>query len=146
LIFSFALIDCGGRATRAPSAATHSPAPSSNGPQVALASTSFVIEDCPESKKMDSRAAETAMRKLVEPCGGAKAPSAQFLATLVPGGRIEISVAGKDADEGVVPICVLKNRLTHAVTLKQRCTFSVKLEPSSTVTPAASAQETPQQH
>jgi len=108
---------------------------------VASASTSFVVEDCPDAKKMDSKAAEAAMRKLTEPCHAVQAPAADFLATLVPGGRIEISSRGKDSAEGVVPICVLKNRLTHSVALKQRCTFNIKLEPAAAAPPAASATE-----
>jgi hypothetical protein len=96
------------------------------------------VEDCPDAKKMDAKAAEAAMRKLIEPCRDVNAPAAEFLATLVPGGHIEIASRGKESAEGVVPICVVKNRLTHSVALKQRCTFLVKLEPAG-VAPAASA-------
>jgi hypothetical protein len=106
---------------------------------VASGSTSFVVEDCPDAKKMDAKAAEAAMRKLTEPCHDVNAPAAEFLATLVPGGRVEIASRGKDSAEGVVPICVVKNRLTHSVVLKQRCSFVIKLEPAGTVAPAASA-------
>ena len=118
-----------------------SPAPAESSRRVASASTSYVVEDCPDAKKMDAKAVETAMRKLTEPCHDVKAPAADFLATLVPGGRIEIASRGKDSAEGVVPICVVRNRLTHSVALKQRCTFSVKLEPPAVVAPAASAAE-----
>jgi len=106
---------------------------------VASGSTSYVVEDCPDAKKMDANAAEAAMRKLTEPCHSVNAPAADFLATLVPGGRIEIASRGKDGAEGVIPICIVKNRLTHSVILKQRCTFNVKLEPAATVAPAASS-------
>jgi hypothetical protein len=88
---------------------------------------------------MDAKAAEAAMRRLTEPCHAVNAPAADFLATLVPGGHIEIASRGKEGAEGVVPVCVVKNRLTHSVALKQRCTFSVKLEPAATVTPAAAS-------
>ena len=97
------------------------------------------MEDCPDAKKMDAKAAEAAMRRLIEPCHAVNAPHADFLATLVPGGRIEIASRGKDSAEGVVPICVVKNKLTHSVALKQRCTFNVKLEPAAAVAPAASS-------
>ena len=107
------------------------PPPTGSGPTVASGSTSFVIDDCPDAKKMDAKAAEAAMRKLIEPCHAINAPAADFLATLVPGGRIEIASHGKDGAEGVIPVCVVKNRLTHSVTLKQRCTFHVKLEPGA---------------
>jgi hypothetical protein len=87
---------------------------------------------------MDAKAAELAMHKLTEPCHNVNAPASDFLATLVPGGRIEITSPGKDGAEGVIPVCVVKNRLTHSVALKQRCTFKVKLEPAGVVGPAAS--------
>ena len=106
---------------------------------MASGSTSFVVDDCPDAKKMDAKAAEAAMRKLTEPCHDVNAPAAEFLATLVPGGRIEIGSRGKDSAEGVVPICVVKNRLSHSVALKQRCTFVIKLEPAGKVSPAVSA-------
>lgn len=130
---------CTRRAVHPPPEAK-SPAPASgNGPSVASGGSSFVVEDCPDAKKMDAKAAETAMRKLIEPCHAVNAPAADFLATLVPGGRIELASRGKDGAEGVVPMCVVKNRLTHSVALKQRCTFNVKLEPAATVMPAAPA-------
>jgi hypothetical protein len=133
------LVSCTQRAVH-PTTVTDAPAPANAAvPMIASGGTSFVIEDCPDAKKMDSKAAEAAMRKLIEPCHAVNAPAADFLATLVPGGRIEIASRGKDRAEGVVPICVVKNRLTHSVALKQRCTFNVKLEPAGTVSPAASA-------
>ena len=92
---------------------------------------------------MDAKAAEAAMRKLIEPCHAINAPAADFLATLVPGGRIEIASRGKDSAEGVVPICVIKNKLTHSVLLKQRCTFNVKLEPAAAAPATSSSAQAP---
>lgn len=132
------LASCSRRPAHAPAESKPTPT-AATGPSVSSGSTSFVVEDCPDAKKMDAKAAEAAMRKLIEPCHEVNAPAADFLATLVPGGRIEIASRGKDSAEGVVPICVVRNRLTHSVALKQRCTFSVKLEPTGTVSPAASA-------
>jgi hypothetical protein len=121
-----------------PPAEAKSPSTAS-GPSIASAGTSFVVEDCPDAKKMDSKGVEAAMRKLTEPCHAVNAPAADFLATLVPGGRIELASRGKDGADGVIPMCVVKNSLTHSVALKQRCTFNVKLEPAATVSPAASS-------
>ena len=143
---AFWLASCARRPAQAPpEAKSPPPASSSGGPLVASGGTSFVIEDCPEAKKMDAKAAEAAMRKLIEPCHTINAPAADFLATLVPGGRIEIASRGKEGAEGVIPICVVKNRLTHSVALKQRCTFNVKLEPTAATAPAgpSSAQAPP---
>jgi hypothetical protein len=137
------LASCARRAAHPPTEAKPSPPASSGGSAVASGGTSFVIEDCPDAKKMDAKAAEAAMRKLTEPCHAINAPAADFLATLVPGGRIEIASRGKDSAEGVIPICVVKNRLTHAVALKQRCTFNVKLEPAAAAPAASSSAEVP---
>jgi hypothetical protein len=98
------------------------------GQQVMLTHTSFVIAGCPDSTKMDSRAADAAMRKMVEPCAKVPGKAVRFQATLVPGGRIEIASETGERAEGVVPICVVKNKLTHPVVLKERCTFTVTLE------------------
>jgi len=98
------------------------------GPQVKILHSSFVVSDCPDAKKMDSKAANAAMRKLVDPCAKAPDQAVRFQATLVPGGRIELASETGDRAEGVVPVCVLKNQLTHSVTLKERCTFDVTLE------------------
>jgi hypothetical protein len=101
------------------------------GPQVALTHTSVVIASCPDSVKMDSRAANAVMRKMVEPCAKAPGGAVRFQATLLPGGRIELASETGDRAEGVVPICVLKNKLAHSVVLKERCTFNVTLEERS---------------
>jgi hypothetical protein len=139
LVCLLVLGGCTRRPTHAP-AEPRPPEPArTTGASVASGSTSFVVEDCPDAQKMDAKAAEGAMRKLIEPCHSVNAPAADFLATLVPGGRIEITSRGKDGAEGVVPVCVVKNRLTHSVALKQRCTFNVKLEPAAAVAPAASS-------
>jgi hypothetical protein len=136
------LMSCARRAADPPAQAK-APPPSSAGPGVASGGSSFVIDDCPDAKKMDAKAAEAAMRKLIEPCHAINAPAADFLATLVPGGRIEITSRGKASGEGVIPICVVKNRLTHSVALKQRCTFNVKLEPAVAAPAASSSAQAP---
>jgi len=104
-----ALASCTRRAAHPPVEPKSSPAPTTaSGPSVASGGTSFVIEDCPDAKKMDAKAVEAAMRKLTEPCHAVNAPAADFLATLVPGGHIEIASRGKDGAEGVIPICIVR--------------------------------------
>jgi hypothetical protein len=129
----------GGCLQRRAAPAADAPQPSEPGPQVVLTNTTFVINTCPDSKKMDSAAANTAMRKMVEPCAKAPGNAVRFRATLMPGGRIELASETGDRAEGVVPLCVLKNRLTHSVALKQPCTFDVKLEERSFSTPPVSS-------
>jgi hypothetical protein len=128
LIVGALACSCAHRSAAPAAAAKDDPAA---GPQVMLTHTSFVIASCPDSAKMDSRAANAAMRKMVEPCAKAPGGAVRFQATLLPGGRIELASETGDRAEGVVPICVLKNKLTHSVVLKERCTFDVKLEERS---------------
>jgi hypothetical protein len=105
-------------------------------PPVAELLTSFVVQVCPDARKMNSRAAETALRQLVSPCDRVPGGDAHFSATLMPGGRIELGSAAGDPTEGVVPICVLKHTLTHPVALERPCTFDVRLEASHTPRPS----------
>jgi hypothetical protein len=98
------------------------------GQQVALLHTEFVVSSCPDAKKMDSRAANAAMRKLVEPCAKVPGKAVRFQATLVPGGQIELASPTGERAEGIVPLCAVKNKLTHSLVLKERCTFDVLLE------------------
>jgi len=77
------------------------------------------------------------MRRLVEPCSKVPGQAARFQATLVPGGRIEIASPSGDRADGIVPICVVKNQLSHAVSLKQPCTFDVQLEERTVPGPQA---------
>jgi hypothetical protein len=129
LVGSAIVLVLGGCTHRRPAAAAAAAAHEADaGPQVALTNTSFVVSSCPDATKMDSRVANAAMRKMVEPCGTVPGQAARFRATLVPGGRIELASPTGDRAEGVVPLCVLKNRLTHSVQLKERCTFDVQLE------------------
>ena len=143
LVATVLIASCARRAGHSP-AEPKSAAPSSSaGPAVASRGSSFVVDECPDAKKMDARAVEAAMRKLTEPCHDINAPAAEFRATLVPGGHIEIASGGKDGAEGVIPVCVVKNRLTHSVALKQRCSFNVKLEPAAVLPAASSSAQAP---
>jgi hypothetical protein len=72
--------------------------------------------------------ARDAIRKLVDPCATIPGGRAHFAATLKPDGTIELASPTGDPAEGVVPTCVLRNRLVHRVMLKQACKFDVKLE------------------
>jgi len=77
----------------------------------------------------NGKLAEKAMSELVEGCSSVPGGSAQFGATLQPGGRIEIAAAPGQPD--VVPICILKHRLTHKVPLAKPCRLDVKIEQTS---------------
>lgn len=66
------------------------------------------------------------MYELVEGCSSVSGGSAQFRATLLPSGRIEITAVPGAPD--VVPICVLRHSLAHHVPLSQPCRLDVKIE------------------
>jgi hypothetical protein len=69
------------------------------------------------------------MYQLVEGCSSVPGGSAQFAATLLPGGRIEIAAAPGQPD--VVPICILKHSLLHGVPLAKPCRLDVKIQQTS---------------
>ena len=126
--------------TKPPEAVTPTPTSTSKPePTVAQIVTSFVVQKCPDSPKMNSRKAETALRQMLSPCDHVPGGSVHFAATLMPGGRIELASAPGAPTEGVVPICVLKHTLTHPVSLERPCTFDVRLEASRRAPPPGDA-------
>jgi hypothetical protein len=131
LTLAASFFGCGGAK---PSPSNSPSSPSGTGdvapgtPAVSIVASSYVLSSCPESQSMNARAAETAMRKLIEPCEGIAGDAAHFSATLEPGGRIVLASPLGDPKEGTVPTCVLMNRLIHGVALRQPCRFDVRLE------------------
>lgn len=116
--------------TVVPARASAAPAPSAAPaePPVSMLSTAYVVGQCPDAKTMNVRAAEAAMRRMIEPCARIPGKRSDFRATLLPGGRIALASPSGDADEGLVPMCVLRRGLTHSVTLREPCAFDVHLE------------------
>ena len=94
---------------------------------MSIVDSSVVVSACTESKTMNQRAARDAIRKLVDPCAAVPGGKAHFAATLQPDGRIELAGPSGDPADGVVPTCVLKNKLAHQVTLRHPCKFDVQL-------------------
>jgi hypothetical protein len=101
--------------------------------------TSFVVQKCPDASKMNSHKAETALRQMLTPCDKVPGGSVHFAATLMPGGRIQLTSAAGEPDDGVVPMCALKHALTHPVSLERPCTFDVRLETGKASAPVANA-------
>jgi hypothetical protein len=81
---------------------------------------------CQSMGRQSGLLAEAAMSSLVEGCASVPGGSMQFHATLLPGGRIEISAAPGQPE--VVPICILKHALVHRVPLTKPCPLDVKIE------------------
>lgn len=92
-----------------------------------------IVSKCPDAARVNIRMAQDAIQRLVGPCAKVPGGSAHFSAKLMPGGRIELASPEGDPTEGVVPTCVLKNRLVHRVLLKSPCTLDVQLDERTVV-------------
>lgn len=104
-----------------------------------LVNASSVVAACPDSKRMNARAAANAIHHLIEPCATVPGGRAHFSATLLPGGKIELASPEGSTADGVVPTCVLRGGLHHKVKLMNRCTFDVQLEERKVTAPEPSA-------
>lgn len=89
-----------------------------------------VIEACPDSRRIDSKAANREIDELVGPCKKVPGGAAHFAAILLPGGHVELASPSGDVSEGIVPTCLLQERkqLRHKLKLTTACKFDVKLE------------------
>lgn len=89
-----------------------------------------IVDECPESRKLDSRLATREIEELVGPCKKVPGGAAHFAAILLPGGRVELTSPSGDVSEGIVPTCLLQKQtqLKHKLRLKAACKFDVKLE------------------
>ncbi len=113
--------------------AQENPAPS--GPSAKLVNAIILANECQVLGKASAKAAEKAMEQLVEDCTSVPGGSAQFQATLQPGGRIEIAAAGTRDQPDVVPVCILKHPLLHRVPLTRPCRLDVKIEQTNVPMP-----------
>jgi hypothetical protein len=103
------------------------------GPSAQVVNATILTNGCQNLGKGNAMLAESAMYHLVEACTSVPGGSAQFLATLEPGGKIDIKAAPGQPD--VVPICILKHSLLHKVPLKTPCQLDVKIEQTSVAMP-----------
>jgi len=133
---------CSGTSTPPPD--TGDPATDTPEPAVAsMVNATVVVNKCPDAPRVNIRMAEDAIRKLVGPCATVPGGRAHFSATLKPGGRIELAAPDGDPGDGVVPTCVLQNRLVHRVLLKSPCALDVQLDERQMTVPVAPATATP---
>lgn len=91
-----------------------------------MVNATILVNGCAGFGRTHGKLAERAMYELVEGCSTVPGGTAQFRATLLPGGRIELAAVPGQAD--VVPICVLRHSLAHRVPLSQPCRLDVKIE------------------
>jgi len=99
------------------------------GPSAQLVNAVVLTNGCQSIGRQSALLAESAMNSLVEGCASVPGGSMQFHATLLPGGRVEISAAPGQPE--VVPICILKHALVHRVPLTKPCPLDVKIEQTS---------------
>jgi hypothetical protein len=102
-----------------------------------LVNASAVVSVCPDGKRMNAKLAADAIQRLVKPCAAVPGGKAHFMATLQPGGKIELTSPEGDPGDGVVPTCVLRHALQHTVLLKKPCRFDVQLEERKVDVPTA---------
>lgn len=107
-------------------------------PPLSLMNATVIAKTCPDVTRTNARAAESAIKKLVEPCTKIPGGDAHFTATMLPGGRIVLGSPDGDPTEGTVPTCVVKNQLTHKIQLRKPCEYRVYLEERSIAAPTAS--------
>jgi len=116
--------------------------PRPSGPSAQLVNAVVLTNGCQSLGTQSAVLAESAMSSLVEGCASVPGGSMQFHATLLPGGRIEISAAPGQPE--VVPICILKHALVHRVRLTKPCPLDVKIEQTSVpMNPHASPPSSP---
>ncbi len=134
LSFGLAVGACAGN-NPAPAAEAASSPESSEAEQTLATgiNATVIVSKCPDAGRVNIRTAQDAIQKLVGPCAKVPGGSAHFSAKLLPGGRIELASPEGDPTEGVVPTCVLKNRLVHRVLLKSACTLDVTLDERTVV-------------
>jgi hypothetical protein len=118
---------CGPRSEPASSPPPPAPSAAPAKPRVAVVEGSVIVKDCPS--KLHKQARKT-LDALVGDCTSVPGGSARFLATLQPGGRIEIS-ASDGSNEGTIPICVLQNKLRHKLFITKECAVEVRIEETS---------------
>ncbi len=99
-------------------------------PEISLVTSVVVFDQCPDSKRIDTRKATKEIDELVGPCKKVPGGAAHFAAILMPGGEVDLASPAGDQTEGVVPTCLLqhKKQLRHKLRLTQACRFDVKLE------------------
>lgn len=99
-------------------------------PAISLVTSMVVIDACPDSKRIDPKAANREIDELVGPCKKVPGGAAHFAAILLPGGSVELASPSGDRSDGVVPTCVLQQQkqLKHKLKLTKPCKFDVKLE------------------
>ncbi len=103
------------------------------GPSAQVVNATILTDECKGLGKANAMLAESAMYHLVEACTSVPGGSAEFEATLEPGGQIDIKAVHGQPE--VVPICILKHSLQHKVPLKTPCRLEVKIEQTSVAMP-----------
>jgi hypothetical protein len=116
---------CAGKSVPPPEPAESAPA---EGPVASGVNATVIVSKCPDAAHVNVKAAQDAIQRLVGPCASVPGGRAHFSATLQPGGNIVLASPEGDPAEGVVPTCVLKNKLSHRIPLRSPCALDVQLD------------------
>ena len=108
-----------------PSVQTPSAQQDDPNPSIGLVDATMMFTDCGVVSDMNATNAQKTMRQLVEACTEVPGGTAQFVARLLPSGRIELGTV--DGGLGTVPICVLRHELKHRVVVKKPCVMQVQM-------------------
>ena len=132
-------VGCGPKSTSTGAPPPLPPTDPAKDPAISLVTSAVVIDQCPGSKKLDSKAATREIDELVGPCKRVPGGAAHFSATLLPDGRVELAAPSGNPDEGMVPTCLVQqqSQLKHKLRLSTPCKFDVKLEQRLTDQPQA---------
>src|SRR5690242_7462036 len=80
------------------------PAPDAEGENLkvvaSMVNATAIVAKCPDDTKLDAKAAQRAIQRLVGPCATVPGGRAHFSATLFPGGKIELASPEGNPAEG----------------------------------------------
>jgi hypothetical protein len=129
MVLLFIVMGCSASKPTEPVAPAQSAEPVASAPPpsvVGVVDATILVTDCSNVSDYSAAVAQKTMRRLVEGCSEIPNGRAEFIATLQPGGRIEISEV--EGASSTVPICVLKHQLEHQVKVKKACKMHVQME------------------
>jgi hypothetical protein len=125
-LISSMVVSCARAQEPGPAAASTPEAEASEPPpELEYVAATLMFTDCETVSNSKARVAQSTMRRLVEACTEVPGGTAQFTATLLPGGRIELTAP--DGGLGTVPTCVLRHELRHKVAISKPCTLQVQM-------------------
>lgn len=94
-----------------------------------MVSAVVLMNGCSHLGKANAKLAETTIYGLIEACKAVPGGHTRLVATLRPGGQIDLATPAGETD--TVPVCMLHRPLVHKLTLQKPCAIDVRLEESA---------------